>query len=94
MAVTVLLDELSRGARLYNEVDVVLQPGPPQYGLGRIHTKAATGHGCVTFLLLRPLQKGRITDTLAGLELLNLDEKLSDSHTRALTVPPTFRHNL
>ena len=33
-------------------------------------------------------------DTLAGLELLNLDEKLSDSHTRALTVPPTFRHNL
>ena len=30
-------------------------------GLGRVHTKAATGHGCITFLLLRPLQKGRIT---------------------------------
>ncbi|WP_445768959.1 hypothetical protein, partial [Rheinheimera sp.] len=26
------------------------------------HTKAATGHGCITFLLLRPLQKGRITN--------------------------------
>ena len=24
-------------------------------------TKSATGHGCITFLLLRPLQKGIIT---------------------------------
>jgi|Laugrefa1bdmlbdn_1035148.scaffolds.fasta_scaffold10715_1 hypothetical protein len=28
---------------------------------GWIYTEAETGHGCITFLLLTPLQKGRIT---------------------------------
>jgi hypothetical protein len=28
---------------------------------------AATGHGCITFLLLRPLQKGRITTEVVSL---------------------------
>jgi len=32
-----------------------------KHGLGRVHTQAAIGNGCVTFLLLRPLQKGMIT---------------------------------
>jgi hypothetical protein len=33
----------------------------PTWPWGGGHTKAATGHGCIRFLLLRPLQKGRIT---------------------------------
>ena len=41
--------------------DVVLQLLPTQHGLGRIHAKAATGHGCITLLLMKPLQKGMIT---------------------------------
>ena len=61
MAVAVLLVKLGRGARLCNQVDVVLQPRPPKHGLGRVHSQAATGHGFITFLLLRPLQKGTIT---------------------------------
>ena len=35
-------------------------PWPTQHGLGRIHPKAATGHGCVMFLLLRPFQREMI----------------------------------
>ncbi len=61
VVVTVLLERFGRGSRLCNEVDVVLQPWSTQYGLGRFQTKAATGHGCLPFLLLAPLQKGRIT---------------------------------
>ncbi len=30
-------------------------------GSGWVYTKAETGHGCITLLLLTPLQKGRIT---------------------------------
>ena len=67
MVIAVLLARLDRGARLCDEVDVVLQPRPSKHGLGRIHSKTAAGHGCVTFLLLRPLQKGRITDIDDGL---------------------------
>jgi len=51
-------------------VDVVLQPRPPKRDLGSIHTKAAIGHGCVTFLLLTPLQKGTITQQLGYLSLI------------------------
>jgi hypothetical protein len=55
MAVAVLLVAASRNANLYSEADMTLPPGPPQYGDGLVQTKAATGHGCVTLLLLRPL---------------------------------------
>jgi len=37
-----------------------LTPMTAKNGLGRVHTKAANVHGCVTFLLLTPLQKRRI----------------------------------
>jgi hypothetical protein len=42
-------------------VDVEIQSRPPQYGLGRHHPKAATGHGCITVLLLTSVEIGGIT---------------------------------
>ena len=42
-------------------MDVVLQSRPPEYGLGRFHPKAASGHGCITVLLLGSVEIGGIT---------------------------------
>jgi hypothetical protein len=42
-------------------LDVVLQSRPPEYGPGRFHPKAASGQGCITVLLLRPVEIGGIT---------------------------------
>ena len=42
-------------------MDVVLQSRPPEYGPGRFHPKAASGHGCITRLLLGPVEIGVIT---------------------------------
>jgi hypothetical protein len=42
-------------------MDMVLHLRPTQHVHGWVHSKAATGHGCITFLLLRHLQMGRIT---------------------------------
>ena len=42
-------------------MDVVLQSRPPEYGPGWIHPKAASGQGCITVLLLGPVEIGGIT---------------------------------
>jgi hypothetical protein len=42
-------------------LDVVLQSRPPEYGPGRFHPKAASGQGCITVLLLGPVEIGGIT---------------------------------
>jgi hypothetical protein len=42
-------------------MDVVLQSQPPEYGPGRFHPKAASGHGCITVLLLKSVEIGGIT---------------------------------
>jgi hypothetical protein len=42
-------------------MDVVLQSRPPEYGPGRFHPKAASGQGCITVLLLGPVEIGGIT---------------------------------
>jgi hypothetical protein len=44
-------------------LDVVLQSRPPEYGPGRFHPKAASGQGCITVLLLGPVEIGGITPT-------------------------------
>jgi len=41
-------------------VQVEIQSRPPEYGPGRHYPKTATGHGCVTVLLLAALKKGGI----------------------------------
>ncbi len=46
-------------------MDVVLQSRPPEYGPGRFHPKAASGHGCITVLLLRSVEIGGITEVAA-----------------------------
>ena len=51
-------------------MDVVLQSRPPEYGPGRDHPKAASGHGCITVLLLRTVEIGGIT----GLARLSYDK--------------------
>ena len=43
-------------------MDVVLQSRPPEYGPGRFHPKAASGHGCINVLLLGSVEIGGITD--------------------------------
>ncbi|WP_233506084.1 hypothetical protein, partial [Rhodoferax lacus] len=57
-------------------MDVVLQSRPPKYGPGRFHPKAASGHGCITVLLLGSVEIGGITDqhivSKACVELLRL----------------------
>ena len=40
---------------------MVLQSRPPEYGPGRFHPKAASGHGCITVLLLGSVEIGGIT---------------------------------
>ena len=40
---------------------MVLQSRPPEYGPGRFHPKAASGHGCITVLLLASVKIGGIT---------------------------------
>jgi hypothetical protein len=47
-------------------MDVVLQSRPPEYGSGRFHPKAASGQGCITVLLLGPVEYGGITEALWG----------------------------
>ncbi len=42
-------------------MDVVLQSRPPEHGPGQFHPKAASGHGCITVLLLWSVEIGRIT---------------------------------
>lgn len=61
MAVTALLDRSAGGSDVRNPVDVEIQSRPPEYGLGRHHPQAATGHGCITVLLLASVQNGGIT---------------------------------
>jgi hypothetical protein len=52
-------------------MDVVLQSRPPKYGPGRFQPNAALGHGCLTVLLLGPLENGGITGSfLPGLQFL------------------------
>jgi len=41
-------------------VDVVLRLRPSEYGPWRIHPNAATGHGCVSVLLLRSVEIGAL----------------------------------
>lgn len=62
MAVTALLDRSAGGSDVRNPVDVEIQSRPPEYGPGRHHPQAATGHGCVTVLLLASVQNGGITE--------------------------------
>ena len=47
-------------------MDVVLQSRPPEYGSGRFHPKAASGQGCITVLLLGPVEIGGITEPCVG----------------------------
>ena len=42
-------------------MDVVLQQRSPEYGSGRFYPKAASGHGCITVLLLGPVKIEGIT---------------------------------
>lgn len=42
-------------------MDVVLRSRSPKHGPGRFHPKAVSGHGCITVLLLGPLEIGVIT---------------------------------
>lgn len=39
-----------------------LQPRTPEHCLGRGHTEAAAGHGCVTSLLLHPRKNGGVCE--------------------------------
>ena len=39
-------------------MDVVLQSRPPEYGSGRFHPEAASGHGCITVRLLGAVEIG------------------------------------
>ena len=61
MSAYVLLVKHLRGSGLRHAVDVVLQSRPPQHGPGRFHPKAAFGQGCITVLLLSPVEIGGIT---------------------------------
>jgi len=36
-----------RSSGLRHAMDVVLQSRPPEYGSGRFHPEAASGHGCI-----------------------------------------------
>ena len=54
-------------------ISAVIQAWAQEWGIkleyiqpGRVHTQSAVGHGCLTFLLPRPLQKGRITISSAN----------------------------
>ena len=42
-------------------MDVVLLSRPPEYGPGRFHPNAASGHGCISVLLLGPVDIEGIT---------------------------------
>ena len=61
MAVIALLGRFAGGADVRHPVDVEIQSRPPKHGLGRHHPQAATGHGCITVLLLASVQNGGIT---------------------------------
>ena len=65
MAVPILLEGFSRSSIVRHEMDVVLQSRTSQCGVGRFYTKAAPSHGCIKFVLLTPLQNGRITTLYA-----------------------------
>ena len=39
-------------------MDVQLQSPPPTYGLGRLHSKTAVGHGRIVLLLAAPKNGG------------------------------------
>lgn len=45
---------------LCHAMDVVLQLRPSEYGPGRFHPKAVSGDGCITVLILGPLEIGVI----------------------------------
>jgi len=62
-------------------MDVVLQSRPPEYGPGRFHPKAASGHGCITVLLLGPVEIGGITKA----EIESLHTELQPSNKRQHT---------
>lgn len=61
----------------------------------RISTNAASGNGCITFLLLRPLQKGRITKLLIqSFQMFDLGSASSALDEGALVVElnPVLNH--
>ena len=47
-------------------MDVVLQSRPPEYGSGRFHPEAASGHGCITVRLLGAVEIGGMAADAAG----------------------------
>ncbi len=57
-------------------MDVEIKSRPPEYGLGRHHPQAATGHGCITVLLLASVKNGGIT--IAGLDTALLTDAFMD----------------
>lgn len=53
----------------------------------RIHAQAAVGHGCITFLLLHPLQKGRITGAGQHNDLISAGKVCPSADESTITIP-------
>lgn len=65
MAVAVRVGKPGACAGPCDPLDVVLQSRTPEYGLGRIHTETAVGHGRVSFYFCDPVRMGALPKEFA-----------------------------